>query len=910
VRIERLELENMISYERLSLDFPREGSIVFVGMNGAGKSTILDSILFALFRKNVRGRSNDILIRRGASYARVSLTFTVNGRRYRVERRITTSKLKQERGDALYEEVDGRWKLLATGREVSKVVSGILGVDEKLFTTAVYARQGEIAALLTMQPAKRKELLSSLLGIAELEKAYERMKDVINRFENRKAKLRGEVTAKGRVENSIRALEESLRKKKEEVLRTDRELKKAESELGEAERKLEAMKEILDRRKALKEELASVEARLEETLKRFENARKEYEESIKAEREVAKLREEIARLEPAREYHELERNKRLLEERRESLLRELERYEELSKACADLPKLEEELRRKEEERRKLEERARELDEEIWESRRAGEELKQVDEKLCRVGARIEEFIRRASEFVREVRPEDLVERLKVEREILDRRLEEASKKVKRLTEKRGQINLKIRQLRDSLSALEEAGEKCPLCGSPLSDKKREELLEEYRGDLERAERELEELARELEEAQRDERALKEALKNMLGLNLEEYEGLLREKEELERKVSQLRAKAASIDGLMKERKEISAKLTALEEEVKELRDRVSRTRKAREDLEKINAAGAREKLLETEAELRQVNARLSQLEALIREIGGPDQLPNILARLEEMKKRRSLLEGISSLKDKRRVEVEELEKTERELKERIQRLKTKLSELGFDEEAYRELEEKVKELTKRVGELKGRMSKLYSSIEEDRRRLKELREELAEILRKEEELRKIEKLLRDLEVARKVFSKDGAQRLIRERARPVIERYLKEIASHFDLDFLNIRLTEDYSIEIIDAGGSRDVSSASGGEKAALGLALRLALAKAVGGQKLGFMMLDEPTQNLDEERRRGLIKALRALFGREGAVFPQLLVVTHSHELEDAADQAYIVEKVGNKSRVRAVER
>ena len=90
----------------------------------------------------------------------------------------------------------------------------------------------------------------------------------------------------------------------------------------------------------------------------------------------------------------------------------------------------------------------------------------------------------------------------------------------------------------------------------------------------------------------------------------------------------------------------------------------------------------------------------------------------------------------------------------------------------------------------------------------------------------------------------------------------------------------------------------------SGGEKVSLALALRLAIAHILSGKKQNFLMLDEPTIHLDEERRRYLVKAINRLF-RGGKMFTQMLVVTHDRELEDMADVVYRVVKTPNGSKV-----
>ena len=76
--IKTVELVNFISHSETKLDLD-EGVTVFVGSNGAGKSSIIDGITFALFGEHTR-KSNKSLIRRGSSQAYAKIRFSEIGR--------------------------------------------------------------------------------------------------------------------------------------------------------------------------------------------------------------------------------------------------------------------------------------------------------------------------------------------------------------------------------------------------------------------------------------------------------------------------------------------------------------------------------------------------------------------------------------------------------------------------------------------------------------------------------------------------------------------------------------------------------------------------------------------------------------------------------------------------------------
>ena len=87
----------------------------------------------------------------------------------------------------------------------------------------------------------------------------------------------------------------------------------------------------------------------------------------------------------------------------------------------------------------------------------------------------------------------------------------------------------------------------------------------------------------------------------------------------------------------------------------------------------------------------------------------------------------------------------------------------------------------------------------------------------------------------------------------------------------------------------------------SGGEKIAIALALRLGITQAMSKGNIETILLDEPTIHLDTVRKQNLINVLRSM-----SVIPQMLIVTHDDELENAADTLIRVEKEDGISTVK----
>ena len=100
--IHSIELIDFLAHHDTKLDFSNDAT-VFVGQNGAGKSSIIDAITFSLFGAHTR-KNNKSLIRRGANKSLVKVDFSANGKNYRTVRQIDakgtlTAQFLEKNGD-------------------------------------------------------------------------------------------------------------------------------------------------------------------------------------------------------------------------------------------------------------------------------------------------------------------------------------------------------------------------------------------------------------------------------------------------------------------------------------------------------------------------------------------------------------------------------------------------------------------------------------------------------------------------------------------------------------------------------------------------------------------------------------------------------------------------------------------
>lgn len=167
--IEYLHLKNFKSHVDTEVKF-KPGLNIFLGEVGAGKTSILEAISYALFSKYAGSVTQVEMIRRGAEKAEVKLIFSKGSKRYKVERTIYPEKTQK----ASFWVFDrDSWKLAVEGvKSVSRSIEELLDADSSTFLTAIYASQGEIKEMLETQPGKRRERLDKLLGIDMYEKMW------------------------------------------------------------------------------------------------------------------------------------------------------------------------------------------------------------------------------------------------------------------------------------------------------------------------------------------------------------------------------------------------------------------------------------------------------------------------------------------------------------------------------------------------------------------------------------------------------------------------------------------------------------------------------------------------------------------------------------------------------------------
>jgi exonuclease SbcC len=313
----RLELKNFLAYKSPApLDFTGIHVAVLVGENGAGKSSLLDAITWALWGE-ARAKTDNELVHTGQTEMRVEFTFALGEQLYRVTRAKRAGKAAGGLLDLHLLREDGKWASVgeATIPKTQAKINQVLRLKYDTFVNSAYLKQGKADEFTSKPPNRRKEVLADILGLQEWEKYEERAKLKIRALDQQLAGLEMVLTE---IENELgrRAeYEREVTTAQARVIAVGERLRQAEAEWSQIEAARQAMvslqKQIDDLSRRVgdtEKEIAALDGDLRETqarsdtttlLKDMDQARERLREleAMEAERDrAAEARQQMAEL--------------------------------------------------------------------------------------------------------------------------------------------------------------------------------------------------------------------------------------------------------------------------------------------------------------------------------------------------------------------------------------------------------------------------------------------------------------------------------------------------------------------------------------------------------------------------------------------------------------------------------------
>ncbi|MGB9636690.1 MAG: AAA family ATPase, partial [Thermoplasmata archaeon] len=364
--IKRIELENIRSYIREEINFD-SGLLFIEGDIGAGKTTILMAIKFALFGG---GKESGIkygeMLREGAREGRVKLYFTLDGKEYAIERKLKREKEKIEQDKDVKIEEEGGYRYLSpkgADEEIMKIIGMKKGAGEKkgifarMYKFALYVPQEsmkEIIAPGSKISGEKRETISKIFGCDAYKRAEKNASEVRERMKQKISVLmaqlgenyvelerRRDAMEKERKEREEKQKQVELTKKRIEVIEKECE------ELGKNLKKYEEEKRKIEK---LEREKSVQETRKRSMLDEMENEKKEISE---LEMKIEEAKRNLEVVEPR--YREYEALKHTMEEENKKREKYQEIKEEFLQKKGKLEGIKKEIGKEDELRKRMEE---------------------------------------------------------------------------------------------------------------------------------------------------------------------------------------------------------------------------------------------------------------------------------------------------------------------------------------------------------------------------------------------------------------------------------------------------------------------------------------------------------------------------------------------------------------------------
>ena len=850
-----LSMEGFLSYqEPVEIDFTSFKLACVTGENGAGKSSLLDAITWALFG---RARKHDeSIINLNSSQAAVSLVFSYEGNDYKVTRtnpRENTSQLDL----FIRDDSNGKisWNTLTerTLRETDQKIVEILRLDYESFVNASFFLQGEADQFTQQTPSSRKRILSRILGL-----------EVWEEFRSRALKSRRSAESEldrleGRIAELLAELDEEEDRKKQ-LLSLEMKLDAATKDREEAEGQLESLQEALT---SLKEQGQQVDATAKE-LQEIEG-------------QISQIKEKLAQRTEEGEVY------RGILSRAEQIHESFQAWKKAQASLAEWEGIAEKFRESEIKRQ--------------------DPLMQIAAEKARLLQQITSLETRREELkVNLDRIHGLTERLEKARE----EIRQAEGEIKIRDDKKGELEVarqgqadaraenprllkEMKVLEKRINELEETeGADCPLCGQELPEPERLTLIQSLKEEGKDLGDRYRENQSTLKEA---DRVVTNLQKEITALSLAEN-NLRRHQSEVDKIKNQLQL----IEEDQKSWQETHEKI--LEELQRTLQEK-NYAPNARQALEEINAelkeigydAAEHDRIRELSSQgvsIQGEKAELDRAEAALKPLNREiDDLKERLAQAEKDRQiretaleesRLSLEKARNNAPDTQEAEQELLDLKEREniLQREVGAAQQKVSVLEGQKERRGELEKKRSELTQRV--------KAYRQLEGA------FGKDGVPALLIEQALPQIE--TRTNQILERLSGGDMSVRFVTQREYKASSREDKK---------------ETLEIQIQDQSGVRDYEMYSGGESFRIDFAIRLALSHILAqraGARLQTLVIDEGFGSQDNLGRQRLIEAINLVKDD----FEKILVITHVDEIKEAFSVRLLVEKTPQGSQVTLV--
>ncbi|WP_405345081.1 SMC family ATPase [Fusobacterium vincentii] len=915
--IKKVQLENYRSHSNTTVEFTK-GINLILGKNGRGKTSILEAISTVMFNTKDRSgkETGKSYIKFGEKSSKVDIDFIANdGREYNLKTEFFKTKpKKQTLKDMIGSEYDGDIQ------EKLEELCGIKKDFEETYENIVIAKQNEFINIFKAKPKDREEIFNKIFNTQIYKEMYDSfLKEAVDKYKSEKENL----------DSKINSLKENMENKEqitnflkeEEIIKNT--LNKDFSKTTETINKLS--NEIKDY------ETTEIELNnLVKNIKDEENKIKKYlnilKENIIEAKQAKKSKIIVKETEKSYlEYLNIEKRLKDLRENLDNLLDEqklntqyqnnIEKLELSNKNLkVDISNLEENISKNSEKKENLESEISEL--KIKEEN-LDLKLKKYINLLDKL-EKLENFKDKKSEdklkkmteidFLKKelVSKNDLFKIIDIEK--LGKKLsdfQELEKELKLLEEQKIIFETEIKTLKKSSKELSD--KICPFLNEKCQNLEDKEAEDYFSSKISIKTEDLENLKK----------------------NIEEKTQILVEKVVFEDKKKQYFELVKSIKDLELSLKNEEVNLKEIELDIKNLDMDIQ---KLIENQEFQDSQMLREKKKELEVELRNLNLneKRENLKNLLENLEiekekilkNQNSIENNLKEIDEFSKKikedtnknieskkleiKTFENKLDILKNpyneylKNNVLAEDLESLLIKVDKNIKELYSLRTDKNLLKEKVSDLEEKIKNI--KIAELKEKCDIIKEELNEINKKLGSSQEKIENYKKILEKISSQEEKQKKLLVEfKKLENKFNKANLIRnevgQMGRAISKYMLSGISNIASVNFNKITgRTEriEWSNEEKDkyvvylVGQERKIAfeQLSGGEQVSVAIAIRGTMTEYFTNSK--FMILDEPTNNLDTERKKLLAEYMGEILNN----LEQSIIVTHDDTFREMAEK------------------
>ncbi|MFR4904230.1 MAG: AAA family ATPase [Fusobacterium sp.] len=927
MKINRIYLENYRIHEKLEVEFDK-GINLLLGENGKGKSSILEAIGYALFGSDLRGTQKDA-IQYGKKSAKIQVEFTgVDGEEYIVTRKLpgTTSIYRKSNPEL---ELQGK-------EDRIRELCGIKGDIKDVYDNVIVAKQNEFISSFKATAKDREKTFDKVFNTEIYREIYDGYsKDVEGKYKNEIAIEENSIKSISDIMEDSQEIKEKLELEEEREKEFEKYLNTLSTELKEIKEKLNQISDTELKIEKINGEIRKSEEVLNSITLQEEKLKKQIEETI--------LAKEIAdkNIEKHNEYIKISEILESVKKEKKGLDQIKEEQSNLEKSLVSLEKLKSDsnnqvnlwknsIENLKVSCREKKDRVDFLQEEIEKKEKnlqiyKGELEKNIPllEELERFKNDIENGEKTLSTFIVKLQEKESDLEIKKEQRdnLIKERLDEKIEKFKRIENDKKKIEGEIEKNITLGIANKEAHEKlkssiCPFLNENCKNLSGKDINNFF---LERRKRyveiitdkkhQLEELEVKLKDKEKivEMKTILNRLNHEIELKISEIEvdqaKFQRGEEKLKNK--KLEYENWKLINNIKNREEILAKNTQLETKIenenseKDIIERDKIKNILNEDIER--GKELKEKIEEKLLEIKELSLKEEEIRDSIEE--NKPALVKYQELSEEVEKYETLLNSLKESNElylenyKKALEKESLEVEKERLKEKesqeekvLETLRENLLKLensivslnkGELEKIQVEKDEKVAEIREKLGGINGEIKNLndkLAKIKEHENIIKDKKKNLERLKMKLELTKAFRERIKSMgkEVSKNMLKE--IEILATENFRKITGRGEKVIWSNEDKD--------KYSVYLSGDRGELRFEQLSGGEQVAVAISIRGAMSELFTESR--FSIFDEPTNNLDSERRKSLADSIGEILKN----LEQSIIVTHDDTFREMAQK------------------